>query len=83
MLPDRRVTSCLVEMRTSRNRGLLRALREENWLFQHGDPNSPRGRELRAELLELAYPSAPEWRSMVLRQSNAMIGEALSGLART
>jgi hypothetical protein len=82
MLPKKRVTSCLVEMRTAKNRGLLRALREENWLFQHGDPHSPRGRELRAELLERAYPSAPEWRSMVLRQSNAMIGEALSGLAR-
>jgi len=82
MLPGKRVTSCLVEMRTTRNRGLLRALREENWLFQHGDPESPRGRELRAELLELAYPAEPEWRAMILRQSNALIGEALAGLAR-
>jgi hypothetical protein len=81
MLPKAAVTSCLVEMRTEKNRAMLRALREENWHFQHGDPNSPRGKEIRAELKERFYPSAPEWRAMVLRQSNAMIGEALAGLA--
>ncbi|MSP48190.1 MAG: DUF2817 domain-containing protein [Alphaproteobacteria bacterium] len=81
-LPGRRVTSCLVEMRTRSQDGLQNAIREENWLFQHGDPDSPRGREVRAGVRELFYPSAPEWKPMVLRQSNAMIGEALDGLGR-
>ncbi len=81
-LADSRVTSCLVEMRTRAKPSLLRPLCEENWLFQHGDPDSERGREIRAEVRELFYPSATEWKPMVLRQSNAMIGEALTGLGR-
>lgn len=80
MLRSTRVTSCLVEMRTQARAGLQTILREENWLFQYGDPKSPRGREIRNEVRELFYPSAPEWKAMVLRQSNAMIGEALRGL---
>jgi hypothetical protein len=82
MLSDRRVVSCLVEMRTRAKTGLLTPMCEENWLFQHGDPESERGRAVRAEVRELFYPSAPEWKPMVLRQSNAMIGEALAGLGR-
>ncbi len=81
-LTDVKVTSCLVEMRTRARAGLMNDMREENWLYQHGDPNSPRGREVRAEIQELFYPSAPEWKPMVLRQSNAMIAEALAGLGR-
>ena len=81
-LKGSKVTSCLVEMRTRSRAGLMNSMREENWLYQYGDPNSPRGREVRAEIQELFYPSAPEWKPMVLRQSNAMIAEALAGLGR-
>jgi hypothetical protein len=81
-LKDSRVTSCLVEMRTRGRTSLLTPLCEENWVFQHGDPDSARGREVRGQVSELFYPSAPEWKPMVLRQSNAMIREALTGLAR-
>jgi len=82
MLPEVKVTSCLVEMRTRSKPSLLEPLCEENWLFQHGDPMTDRGREVRAQVRELFYPSAPEWKPMVLRQSNAMIREALAGLGR-
>jgi len=82
MLKSSRITSCLVEMRTKAKTSLLTPICEENWLFQHGDPDSERGRAVRAEVRELFYPSAPEWKPMVLRQSNAMIREALAGLGR-
>jgi hypothetical protein len=78
----RPVTSCLVEMRTREARAMLGVTRLENWIFQHGDPESPQGREIRAQFREIFYPAAPEWRAMVLRQSNALIAEALSGLSR-
>ena len=81
-LKGSRVSSCLVEMRTRSKTSLLLPVSEENWLYQHGDPSSPRGREVRAQIQELFYPSAPEWKPMVLRQSNAMIAEALAGLGR-
>ena len=81
-LKSARVTSCLVEMRTRARPGLLSPICEENWVFQHGDPDSEHGRAVRTAVREAFYPSAPEWKPMVLRQSNALIGEALAGLGR-
>jgi hypothetical protein len=80
-LANRPVTSCLVEMRTHPARAMMGVTRLENWVFQHGDPDSPHGREVRARFREIFYPASPEWRAMVLRQSNALIAEALGGLA--
>ncbi len=79
--PDKKVTSCLVELRTLSARAMLGITRAENWTFQHGDPDSPEGRKIRAEFREIFYPADPVWRAMSLRQSNAMIAEALVGLA--
>jgi hypothetical protein len=84
---DRPVTSCLVEMRTRPlldhgARAMMGVTRLENWFFQHGDPESAQGREVRAQFREIFYPASPEWRAMALRQSNALIAEALGGLAR-
>jgi len=79
--PDKRVTSCLVELRTKSARAMLGITRAENWLFQHGEPDSPDGRRIRAEFREIFYPDDPVWRAMSLRQSNALIAEALAGLA--
>jgi len=45
---DRPVTSCLVEMRTRAARAMMGVTRLENWIFQHGDPDSAQGREIRA-----------------------------------
>jgi Protein of unknown function (DUF2817) len=80
-LPDKRVIACLVELRTRRERNLLHALRAENWFFQHGDPDSPAGRAVRAQVREAFYPDDPAWRAMVFMQSNAIIAAALAGLA--
>ena len=55
-------------------------IRAENWLYQHGDPRSAQGLELCAQMRELFYPSRPEWKVMQVRQSNAMLAEALAGL---
>ncbi|MCY7307354.1 MAG: M14 family metallopeptidase [Rhodoferax sp.] len=80
ILPGRRVTLCLVELRTGESGG-HDIVRAENWLFQHGDPKSALGLELRARMLERFYPARREWRVMVAYQSNAMLVEALCGLS--
>lgn len=80
ILPGKRMTLCLVELRTGESGG-HDIVRAENWLFQHGDPNSAMGQELRAKMLERFYPARREWRVMVAYQSNAMLVEALCGLA--
>lgn len=80
ILPDQALTLCLVELRTAG--GGHDEVRAENWLFQHGDPDSPSGRELRARMRERFYPASPQWRVMQAYQSHSMVMEALHGLAR-
>ncbi len=80
ILPGKRMTLCLVELRTGESGG-HDIVRAENWLFQHGDPKSAVGLELRARMLERFYPARREWRVMVAYQSNAMLVEALCGLS--
>ena len=80
ILPGRPMTLCLVELRTGEDSG-HDAVRAENWLFQHGDPESAMGRELRARMRERFYPARREWRVMAAYQSNAMLAEALYGLS--
>lgn len=79
ILPGQAVTLCLVELRT--RGGGHDEVRAENWLFQHGQPESEQGRALRAQLRERFYPSSPQWRVMQAYQSHAMVAEALHGLA--
>jgi hypothetical protein len=83
MFPDKRLSLCLTELRTGEGRLGLNAIRAENWVHHHGDRNSDFGRDLRNQLREAFYPSRPEWKPMVLSQSNDCIGQALAGLAGT
>ncbi len=80
ILPDKQLTLCLVELRTGEAGG-HDIVRAENWLFQHGDPDSTTGQDLRAQMLERFYPARREWRVMAAYQSNAMLVEALCGLS--
>lgn len=80
ILPGKQLTLCLVEMRTGEHGG-HDVVREENWLFQHGNPDSAAGLDLRARMLERFYPARREWRVMTAYQSNAMVSEALCGLS--
>ena len=80
ILPGKPVTLCLVELRTGEEGG-HDVIRAENWLFQHGDPRSKQGLALRAEMRERFYPARAQWKLMQVYQSNAMLAEALGGLA--
>lgn len=79
ILPGQAVTLCLVELRTAG--GGHDEVRAENWLFQHGDPDSPEGLAMRARMRERFYPASAQWRVMQAYQSHAMLAEALHGLA--
>jgi len=80
ILPNKQLTLCLVELRTGEVRG-VDAMRAENWLFHHGNPDSIEGQALVARMREYFYPARREWRVMVAYQSNAMVAEALWGLS--
>ena len=80
ILPGKPVTLCLVELRTGEGGG-HDVIRADNWLFQHGDPQSAQGQALRAEMRERFYPARAQWKVMQVYQSNAMLAEALGGLS--
>jgi hypothetical protein len=81
LLPGTRITAGGIEYGTHDVRSVLKSIRADNWLWNHGDPHSPQGLEIRAFMREMFYPALPEWKIMVLSRSNDVIRQALRGLA--
>jgi hypothetical protein len=57
------------------------AMRADNWLAHHGDPESERGSAVKAELLEVFRPADPDWSRSVLERGAVLFEQALAGLA--
>ncbi len=60
---------------------VLNAVQADNWLHQRGDPASPLGRALKADMKERFFPAGDTWREMVWQRAGQTIGWALAGLA--
>lgn len=56
------------------------ALRADNWLHAHGDPESELGRSIKAQMRATFYGDDDSWRSDVVERSDALIQAALRGL---
>jgi hypothetical protein len=82
LLPKAHITAGGIEYGTHDVRNVLKSIRADNWLWTYGDPNSTEGKEIRAFMREMFYPSVPEWKIMVSSRSNDVIRMALAGLAR-
>ena len=80
-LPGVRLTAGGIEYGTHDIRTVLKSLRADNWVHVHGDPSSAFGREAKALVREMFYPSVFEWKIMVASRSNDVIRQALTGLA--
>ena len=57
------------------------AMRADNWLHHHGDPDSAAGRAIRRELLEVFRPDDPDWQARVLDVGARVLERARAGLA--
>lgn len=82
LLPQAEVTSIALEYGTVASAQVLEALRADNWLHAHGDPLSPEGQAIKAQVRDAFYVDTDVWRGMVLGQSLIAIRQALAGLAR-
>ncbi|MBI1779753.1 MAG: DUF2817 domain-containing protein [Proteobacteria bacterium] len=82
-LAQRTTVPMVIEYGTYDVNSVLKAIRADNWLHCHGDLASPQGREIKAFMREMFYPSVPEWKIMVFSRSNDVIRQALVGLAKT
>lgn len=82
LLSRARVTGIALEYGTVATAEVLEALRADNWLHAHGDPLSPEGQAIKAQVRGAFYVDTDVWRGMVLGQSLIAVRQALAGLAR-
>jgi hypothetical protein len=56
-------------------------LRDDHWLWQHGDPRGPEAAAIRDALRDHFFPPFDDWKEMVLFRSEQVFRQALTGLA--
>lgn len=57
------------------------ALQADNWLYQHGDPASPLGREIAREMRAVFLIEEADWADTIHEQAARHVDAALKGLA--
>jgi hypothetical protein len=57
------------------------ALRDDAWLWRHGDPLGTEAARIRAALRDYFIPPRADWQEMVLFRSRQVLRQALAGLA--
>ena len=75
-LPGRSLTPLTAEFGTHASGRVFWAMRADNWLHHHGDPESDRGRAIQEELVEVFCPADPAWRARVMTQGAALLRTA-------
>lgn len=78
--PEVELTPCAAEFGTYEPVRVFRAMRADNWLHQHGDPDSGPGRAITAEVLEVFAPAAADWRARVLDEGARVVERTRDGL---
>jgi hypothetical protein len=74
------VTPFAPEFGTYELRRIFLAMRADNWLHHHGDPESPEARRIKAELLESFRPANAEWQVLVLERGARIVEQTRDGL---
>ncbi|NQU72743.1 MAG: DUF2817 domain-containing protein [Rhodospirillales bacterium] len=74
------VTSVTVEFGTYPVLEVLEALRADNWLHLHGDPDSKLGRTIKADIRKRLYPEEDDWKELVALRSSHVLQRATNGL---
>lgn len=82
LLPGAEVTGVALEVGTQSLAEVGEALRADAWLHAHGDPASPAGKAIKAQIRDAFYGDADDWKGMVAGQSLLACRQALKGLAR-
>lgn len=80
-LSDVEITSVTVEFGTYAVPEVLHALMADNWLHLHGDPDSPLGKEIKADIRRRLYPDEDDWKEMVYLRGTQILRRAIRGLS--
>jgi len=79
-LPQAEVTAVALRFGTGPEDKVFAAVRADNWLMHHGDPTTPRGLAIKAQLRDAFAPDSADWRRAVLDRGSAVIERGLRGL---
>jgi Protein of unknown function (DUF2817) len=80
MLPNAEVTAVSQEFGTLSALQIFWALRNENWLHNHGENDHPKAEEIRARLLRAFYPDDNSWKDKVWDQGTVVVNRVLAAL---
>ena len=56
------------------------AMRADNWLHHHGDPESAHGKAIKDEIVEVFRPADPEWQRRILAGGAEILQQSAVGL---
>jgi len=80
LLSQAEVTAMALEFGTKPIMAVLNAVRADAWLHAYGDPLSPEGRLIKAEVRDAFFGDVDDWKGMIAGQSLLAIRQALKGL---
>jgi hypothetical protein len=80
LLGHAEVTGMALEFGTKPVMAVMNALRADAWLHAYGDPLSPQGRTIKAEVRDAFFGDADDWKGMIAGQSLLATRQALKGL---
>ncbi|HEY5757827.1 MAG TPA: M14 family metallopeptidase [Steroidobacter sp.] len=80
LLPNALVTGIALEFGTVPVMQVLDALRADNWLHAHGNPEASWPNSIKQQILGAFYVDSDLWRGMVLGQSLAVCRQTIAGL---
>ena len=78
--PHAELTAVALEYGTYSLEEVLNALRADNWVHRHGDPDSKKGRAIKEEIREAFYPAKHDWKDLVWERAVETQLKALKGL---
>jgi hypothetical protein len=81
LLAHAEVTGMALEVGVQSLPETLGAVRADAWLHAHGDPASPKGREIKRQVRDAFYGDADDWKGMVAGQSLLAVRQAIRGLS--
>jgi hypothetical protein len=82
LLAHAEVTGIALEYGTVSLAETFLALRADAWLHAYGNPASPEGQAIKAQIRAAFYGDADDWKGMVAGQSLAACRQAVAGLTR-
>ena len=77
LLPKAEVTAVSVDFGTSSAIKVFLAMRDENWLYYHGNPSTSRGKRIKSAVRRAFCPDDDGWKQMVWSGAKQVVHKAI------